>query len=162
VQSSRGGGRLRRVLIAATLLVGAAALSACGGDDDGDTSGQAAFRSDFARISASYQQRTDALKDQSRQAVGQGLDRVLPVYESMLEAVAAAHDEYASLDPPEALEKDVEQLVDVLDRQEKVLRQVVEQARTGKSSELGGSLQELTTLLLDFSKTYQQVEKELG
>lgn len=150
---------LRRALVL-VVCIAIAAPTAC--SDDDAASSEQEFGGGFARVTTRYEARTAALKKQGNQAVGQGIDRVLPVYESMLAAAREAHDGFAELAAPASLASDVEHLVSVLDRQQKVLGQVVEQAKAGKSGELGASLQELTRLLVDFAKVHQQIEQELA
>jgi hypothetical protein len=147
--------RARRLVGGALLCVLAVAGCARGGGSP------TVFAAGFERASTAYEERTEAVKDTGRRAGGRGTTELLAVYDSMLVSVRQAHDDFGDLRPPNSLDPKHRKLLDVLERQEKLLDTAIGSAKAKDTDELGSSLSELAELLVEFAKVHAEIEQLL-
>ena len=119
------------------------------------------FAEAYTAATDRFQQGTEAAQAQGRQALERGAG-VRAVYAAILDVTRAARDDYAALRPPPDLTAHVDRLVDVLDRQTRVLKQVLAAIDAQDAGAVDAPLQELAELLGEMVTAQQSIQQEVG
>lgn len=171
---TRSPARWRRPTVAATATV-AVLVAGCTStttddarraateQDDGPPREQTrTFASAYTQATTDFEAQVDAVKDRGRAALEAGDDEeVVAVYRDLLEATRTAHDRYGDLEPPAGLDLPLDRLRDQLDAQVEVLTSILEAAEAGDEPAVISGLQELATLMVDWSNTHRAVVRRL-
>jgi hypothetical protein len=162
-----GGGGLsrpgRKVLVAVSLLLAAAmlALYSLQAPTPSTPAGGGGFTTDYRSELASFRSSTVALQSEGNQALGDGVDQVLPVYQHLRTATLQAADSFAKLTPPSSAKADYTRFLQLLHQQADTLQVVLTAVRTNQTRQLGASLQHYAALVSDWLTIRQSLETHL-
>lgn len=141
------------------LMIVALFLASC---DSGDSEDKGSFARGYRSVTQEYRDATTAIQAESSAAVGQGIERLLSVYERFGEAVDEALASYHDLDAPAGFEDPFDEMVDVLARQAEVLQELIEAARDKDTQTVAQAAGQLTQLTTEWNIARQEVEDKLA
>jgi hypothetical protein len=119
------------------------------------------FVSDYRSQLDAFRSDTVALQSEGSQALGQGIDKVLPVYQHLRSTTQAAADSFAKLTPPASAKTDYTRFIQLLRQQAATLQVVVTAVQTNQTRQLGASLQHYAALVSDWLTIRQSLESHL-
>jgi hypothetical protein len=120
-----------------------------------------AFGDRYRQELSSFRTATASLQDEGQQALGRGIDQVLPVYQHLQQATVAAAGDFAKLKPPSSAAADYKRFVQLLRQQAATLQAVVTAVKTDQTRQLGASLQHYAALVSDWLTIRQRVDAHL-
>lgn len=146
---------LRRSWVLAPAAALLLALSGCSGDDAaaGD------FAESYRQVSDTYRDETTAIQERAALVSGQGVDRILGVYEEILATTRAARDEFAELEAPDDFEATFDEVREVMDRQVDALSELVAAAEARDIPEVTSAASRLTELRSDWESLQQEMQE---
>jgi hypothetical protein len=116
------------------------------------------FAADYQGELADFRTATAALQVEGQAAVGQGLEKVLPVYQHLQQATEAAAGSFAALKPPASAKADYARFLQLLRQQTATLGAVVAAVKTDQTRQLGASLQHYAALVSDWLTIRQRID----
>jgi hypothetical protein len=159
VSSSRGEKAIGTRTIVVLVSILALLLASC---DSGNSEDKSDFARSYRNITEDYRSATTDIQAESSAATGQGLERLLGVYERFGGAVSDALDSYEELDPPSDFEDPFDEMVATLARQEEVLQELIEAARDEDTEAVAQAAGQLTQLTTEWNTARQEVEEKLA
>lgn len=111
---------------------------------------------------SSFRADTTALQQEGQRAVGNGVAKVLPVYQHLGDVTRAAAGRFATLHAPRAAKADYARFVQLLQQQAATLQVVVSAVKTNQTRQLGAALQHYAVLVSDWLTVRQRVDAHLS
>ncbi len=140
----------------ASLVVLALFFAACGGGAD---AGAGTFAREYREVTEDYQQESAGIQERAQLVSGQGVDRILGVYEEILAAARAARDAFATLEAPDDFKPTFEEIREVMDGQVDALSEMVAAAESRDLNQVTTAATRLTDLNSDLASLQREMDE---